>query len=117
MIGIRRENDLLLVVFLGHFLLPFSGRESEVLGFDAAFSIRRGRQLRWSFGGVVGLKFTHFTVDGILYAPPFRGSADSLFEEFWLPGIPICRDALWMGGKQLLQVQLGKVYAVEFFAY
>ena len=24
-IGIRRENDLLLVVFLGYFFLPFSG--------------------------------------------------------------------------------------------
>lgn len=81
------------------------------------FLIGWGRQLRWSFGGGVDLKFTHFNVDGILYAPSFRGSADSLFEEFWLPGIPICRDALWMGEWQLLQVQLGKVYAVEFFAY
>lgn|GEM_PF-4220989 len=38
------------------------------------FLICWGRQLRWSFGGGVDLKFTHFNVDGILYvAPPFRG--------------------------------------------
>ena len=81
------------------------------------FLICWGRQLRWSFGGGVDLKFTHFNVDGILYvAPPFRG-AYSLFEEFRPPGIPICRDALWMGSSNWLQVQLGKVYAVEFFAY
>ena len=81
------------------------------------FLIGWGRQLRWGISGGVGLKFTYFNVDDILYvAPPFRG-AYSLFEEFRLPGIPICRDALWMGEWQLLQVQLGKVYAVEFFAY
>ena len=48
-IGIRRENDLLLVVFLGHFFLPFSGWESEVLGFDAAFSDLLGKAVAMEF--------------------------------------------------------------------
>ena len=37
-IGIHRENDLLLVVFLGYFFLPFSGWEFGVLRFVLVFS-------------------------------------------------------------------------------
>ena len=38
------------------------------------FSVLREKLLRWGIGGGVGLKFTYFNVDDILYvAPPFRG--------------------------------------------
>lgn len=39
------------------------------LGLMLLFLIGWGRQLRWSFGGGVGLKFTHFNARWYLVCP------------------------------------------------